>query len=91
MYCIKWHFQKTSFTIKENMACKSSFSGKARKGSFFNFGKLGSARLASVKARLGSARQKGGSGATLVNNISMQLKQEPNVLIFFGPSVCVSH
>ena len=45
---------------------KSLFLLKARFGSFFNFGKLGSTRLASAKARLGSARQKVGSGATLV-------------------------
>ena len=36
-------------------------------GSFLKLLKLGSARLAGQKARLGSARQKGGSGGTLIN------------------------
>ena len=41
---------------------------KARLGSFLKMLKLGSARLADQKARLGSARQKVGSGATLDAN-----------------------
>ena len=53
------------FTVSKG----SLFKIKLVLGLFFNCEKLGSAQLARVKARLGSARQKGGSGATLLETL----------------------
>ena len=56
-------------------------------GSFLNLLKLGSARLASQKARLGSARQKVGSGASLVFSLPPQSKLYYLHLIHYFSSV----